>query len=131
MALLAPDVGEVEILKRALNYSSADNCKLKLYINNYSPVEGSAVGNFTESTASGYSTKTLTGSSWSISTTSNVTTASYAAQTFTYTAAETVYGYYVVNNAGTIVLWAEKFSSAFVIPSGGGSISVTPTLTLD
>jgi hypothetical protein len=131
MALLAPDAGEVECLKRMLNYSAADNCKLKLYTNNYTPVEGSVVGGFTEATASGYSAKTLTGTSWTIGTASNVTTATYSAQTFTFSTAATCYGYYVTNSGGSICLWAEKFASAYAIPSGGGSITITPTITLD
>lgn len=132
MALLVPDVGEVEMLKRMLNYSATGNVVLHLYANSYTPVEGSVVGNFTECSASGYAAITLTGSSWSIATSSGVTTASYAAQTFSFSAAQVVYGYYVTNAAGTIVLWAELFASApFNIPSGGGSVQVTPKLVLE
>lgn len=132
MALLMPAVGEVEALKRMLNYSATGNVVLHLYSNNYTPVEGSTVASFTECTASGYAAKTLTGSSWSITTTSNVTTASYAEQTFTFSAAQVVYGYYVTDAANAIVLWAELFSgSPFNIPSGGGSVKVTPKITLE
>lgn len=131
MSLLVPNEGEVLFLSYALNKTSPADVKLHLFTNNHTPAEGDTTASYTESTAAGYSAKTLTGSSWSISTTSGTSTASYAAQTFTYTAAETVYGYYVTNNAANKVLWAELFPSAFAIPSGGGSVVVTPAITAE
>lgn len=131
MALLVPDTGEVEMLKRILNFSATGDVKLHLYANNYTPVEGSAIANFTECTAAGYAAKTLAGASWSIATTSGTSEASYAEQTFTFTAAQTVYGYFVTNSAGTVLLWAELFTGApFNIPSGGGSVKATPKFQL-
>lgn len=129
MTLLVPDVGDTEALKRILNDATPDNLKLKLYTNNKTPAKADTVANYTESTATGYAAKTLTGTDWTYASNAGVTTASFAAQTFTYTAAETVYGYYVTNNAGTTLMWAELFSSVFNIPSGGGSITITPKFT--
>jgi len=131
MALLMPDVGEVIALGRMLNKVATGDVRLHLYSNNYTPVEGSAVGNFTEASASGYAAKSLTGSSWTITTTTGTTEAVYAEQTFTFTAAQVVYGYYVTDAANTGLLWAELFTGApFNIPSGGGSIKVTPRIQL-
>jgi hypothetical protein len=57
---------------------------------------------------------------------SGTTTASYPEQTFTMTAASTDYGVYITNNAGTQVLWAERFSDApHTLPSGGGTEKIT------
>lgn len=127
MALLVPDVGEVEMLKRILNFSATGDVRIHLYSNNYTPVEGSTVANFTECSAAGYAAITLAGASWSIATTTGTSEASYAQQTFTFTATQVVYGYYVTNSANTIVLWAELFTGGpFNIPSGGGSVKVTP-----
>ena len=126
MALLVPDVGEVLLLEYALNKTAATDVKLRLYTNNYTPVEGSVVANFTEANAAGYAAIALTGASWTIASDAGVTTAEYAEQTFTFTAASTDYGYYVTNSAGTQVLWAEKFSDApHTIPSGGGTEKIT------
>jgi hypothetical protein len=131
MALLVPDVGDVEMLTRVLNKGATGDVKLHLYTNNYTPVAGSTVANFTECAAAGYAAITLAGASWAISTSAGTTTASYAAQTFNLTASAVIYGYFVTNAAGTIVLWAELFTSApFNIPSGGGSVQVTPKITL-
>ena len=104
MALLVPDVGEVLLLKYALNHTAATDVKIKLFTNDYTPVEGSVVANFTEATAAGYAAITLTGASWTIATDTGVTTATYAQQTFTFTAASTNYGYYITNAAGSQVL---------------------------
>lgn len=129
MALLVPDVGEVLLLSYALNKVEPTEVKLKLYTNDYTPVEGSVVGNFTEATAAGYAAIVLAGASWTIATSVGVTTAEYAQQTFTLTAASTNYGYYITNNDGSQVLWAERFSDApHTIPSGGGTEKITVKL---
>ena len=40
-----------------------------------------------------------------------------------------VYGYFVTNNAGTVLLWAERFTDGpYNLPSGGGSIKITPSI---
>jgi hypothetical protein len=131
MALLAPDVGEVIMLSRILNKAATGDVKLHLYTNNYTPVEGSLLANFTECVATGYAVKTLTGASWTVATAAGTTEASYAEQTFTLTASATVYGYYVTDSAGTGLLWAELFSGGpFSIPSGGGDVRVTPKIQL-
>lgn len=132
MSLTLANVGEVELLKRALNFSATGNVNLHLFASNTTPAEGDTVATYTEASASGYAIKTLTGTSWTISTSSGVTTASYGAQTFTFSAAQVVYGYFVTNAANDILLWAERFDSApYNIPSGGGSVQVTPKITLE
>ncbi len=126
MALLVPDVGEVLLLSYALDKVVPGNVFLRLFTNNYTPVEGSVYANFTEATAAGYGEIELEGNDWTIATSTGVTTAEFAQQTFTFTAASTNYGYYVVNNAKNQVLWAERYSDApHVIPSGGGTEKIT------
>lgn len=135
MALLTPDVGEVQLLKYMLNAATPDNVKYHLYTNNKTPAEADVLSQFTSSaSATGYNGPlTLTGSSWTLGTSSGTTTATYATITFSYTTTETVYGYYVTNNAATSLLWAEVFNSGspFQIPVGGGTVNVTPKISLD
>jgi hypothetical protein len=133
MALLVPNVGEVEMLSRLLNKNASDNVVLHLYKNDQTPGEADVIGDYTECTAAGYASQELTGSSWAVSTAGGVTTATYSQRTFTFTAAEpTVYGYYVTNNAGSLLLWAERFSDGpYAIPGGGGTIKITPKIELD
>lgn len=135
MALLVPDVGERELLRRALNVNAADDVKIHLYTNNKVPAEGDVLGAYTEATAAGYPAGgiALAGASWTIGTIANTTTAEYSQVSFDFTAAEpSIYGYYVTNNASTILLWAERFSDGpYAIPSGGGSVKITPKIELD
>jgi len=132
MALLVPYVGEVEMLNRILNHSTPDDVVIHLYTNNATPAPGDTVGSYTQSTGTGYAAITLTGANWTIATNAGTTSATYAQVTFTYTGPEpTVYGYYVTNNAGTVVMWAERFSDGpYAIPSGGGSVKITPKIQL-
>jgi phage baseplate assembly protein gpV len=131
MALLVPDVGEVELISRMLNKNTPANVVLKLYKNNVTPGESDVDATYTECAATGYTSITLTGASWTVTTSTGTTTASYAQQTFTFTAQETsIYGYYV--ETGSTLLWAERFTDGpYSIPSGGGSVKITPQIQLD
>lgn len=131
MALLAPNEGEVQMLGIAINNVANENLLLKLYKNNITPSEGDTASTYTEVTAAGYSAKTLTKGSWSIANVAGVTTATYAEQSFDMTAATDCYGYYVVGATSGNVFWAESFGSNYAIPSGGGSIKITPKITLE
>lgn len=128
MALKVCDCGEVEFLTRVTSYEGS---KLKLYSNDYTATETSTIGNFTECAVSGYAQKSLASGSWTY-TTSGTVTASYAEQEFLLTTAASVYGYTVTNSAGTVLMWAERFTGApFVLPTGGGSIKITLNITAD
>lgn len=131
MALLVPDVGEVELLSRMLNRTSTGDVVLRLYVNDVTPAEGNTVDSFTEADDASYSAKTLTGANWTVSTSAGVTTGQYAQQDFAFAAAATVYGYYVTNSSGTTLLWAERFGSAASLGSSGGTVSIIPRITLD
>lgn len=128
MSLLVPNLGEVEILTRALAPASGD--KLHLYTNDATPVEASTLAGLTECAVAGYAATTLAAPT--VATVNDVTTATYAQQTFTFTTNTTVYGYYITDNGATKLLWCERFTDApYNIPSGGGEIKVTPKITAD
>jgi hypothetical protein len=127
MALTVPDVGEVLLLSYALNKTAASEVHLHLYTAIASAIDDDTViADFTEATAAGYAAIELAGASWTVSTVGGTTTATYAEQTFTFTAASTNLGYYVTDHADTGLLWCEAFSDApHTIPSGGGTEKVT------
>ena len=129
-ALLVPDVGEVLLLSYSLNKISPGNdVKLKLFKNDYTPVEGSEIADFTEADTAGYAAISLAKADWTIATATGVTTAEQPQKTFTLTGAGTHYGYYITDTAGTGLLWAERFSDApHTIPSGGGTEKITVKL---
>src|SRR5437867_6622616 len=78
MSLLVPDVGERKFLNVAINGVANEDLTLKLYKNNYTPVEGSVAGDFTEATFTGYAAVTLARGSWTVATVAGLTTAAYA-----------------------------------------------------
>jgi len=132
MALVAVDEGERLLFDYMLNKTAPTNWILRLFTSNTTPAEGDTNATYTQATQAGYAPVTLTGTNWSVATVANVTTAQYAEQTFSFTTNATVYGYYYTNGTGTTALIAERFSGApFTLPSGGGTIAITPRITLD
>ena len=133
MALLVPDVGEAEMLGRILNNTTPDDLVLRLYTNDLTPGESNVIGDYTEAAGNGYSAITLSGASWTITTTAGSTEGTYAQQDFVFIGGPvTVYGYHVTNNAGTILMYAERFiDGPYNIPVGGGTIKITPTIQLE
>jgi len=131
MSFITCDQGEIVLLKYMLNFAPADNVVLHLFNNNYTPTTSDTLATYTESSAAGYAPKTLTGAAWTFTNVSGTSTATYARQTFSYTTSENVYGYYITNNAGTVLIWTERFAGApFQIPNAGGTVSLDPAITL-
>jgi len=126
-----PDEGEVVLLEYMLNKTATADLILKLFANDVTPDGDTTYADMIEPTAGDYAEITLTGASWVVATDTGTTTAQYPEQTFSFTTSETVYGYYVVNNADDTLLWVHRASFApSNIPSIGGIYSVTPKLRL-
>lgn len=134
MALVVPNNSEVTMLQRLLGYTTANNQVLRLYTNDLTPTESTNYTDITQSSASGYAAITLTTASWTVSTSAGTTTGVYAEQTFTFSATETLYGYYVTDSTSPTpnLLWVERFTGApFILPSTGGQVAITPTVNLE
>ena len=143
MSLLVPNEGEVEMLKRTLNVSTATDLVIHLYSNDEEPGEGSIITDFTELTTNSDGNPdnvTLIPSNWSITTDggNNITTAAYPEISFDFSSAaesRSCYGYYITtqdSSSNDVLFWAEKFADApYNIPNGGGTIKVTPKIELD
>ena len=132
MALILPTVGENKLLEFMLGKATPGNQKLKLYVNDYTPVDGSDHTSFTEMSTHGYAEKALTTTSWSVAQNGGVGEGSYAQQTWTFTAAAavTVYGYYVLDTTTGVLLWAERFATSKSVEFDGDQIKITPKITL-
>ena len=126
MALIVVNEGEAEFLTRMMKYEGS---KLKLYTSNTTWGEASTIGSCIECSTGGYAQIALA-TSWTITTPAGGTTyATYAEQTFTFTSACTAYGYILTNSAASILLIAEAFTDGpYTIPSGGGTIKITPRI---
>ncbi len=136
MALILPAASENNMLNFALGVTVPGNQYLKLYVTDVNTATDSlVVADFTEfGNTLGYSSpgKELTKTSWVVAQSGSVATATYAAQTWTFTAgtAVTVYGYYVTDKTTGLLLWFEAFGTAKVVQNAGDQIIITPTITL-
>ena len=134
MALVLANVGEVELLDKMLKdaLTTDEDYSLKLFNNDVTPDQSSIASTFTEAAFTGYSAKTLTRSGWSAATTvSNKAQSSYSQQSWTCGATgDTIYGYYVIGATSTVLLWAEKFSSARIL-ANSDVLNLTPVFTLN
>ena len=139
MALVVPTASEVQMLIRLVGDITSlpsRNQVMKLYTSPSGTIgEGFTAASFTETTAAGYSAVTLVPAGWAAASVAGVSTATYSPDvTFTFTAADTIVGYYVVDTTSPtpVLLWAEAFTGGpFVLPSSGGQIQITPTLSLE
>ncbi len=132
MSLILPTASENTFLSFALGALTPGNQTLKLFVNNYTPVDASVAADFTEMSTLGYAAKTLTKTSWTVGQVSSVAQGSYPEQTWTFTAGTlvTVYGYYIVDATSGLLLWAENFSSSKDVQNSGDLIKITPKITL-
>ena len=134
MALLIPDVGEVELLDKLLKDALAvdENYTLKLYKNDYTPLNSSIAADFTVADFDGYVDKTLTRAGWgAAATVANVAESSYSVeQSWTCNSGtQTIYGYYVVGATSTVLLWAERFTITRTL-AALDQIRITPKFSL-
>ena len=145
MALVVPNVGETEMLKRILNIEASTDVSIRLYVNSGLTIDDDVVlSSFTEATVetAGYERQSIADTDWTVSTDggTGVTTAVGVEQTFDFIStgsARNIYGYYVTEDtaapgdAPTTLLWAEEFDSApWVFPAAGGSIKIVPKIEL-
>lgn len=135
MAIIIPNAAEILWLKAVINHTAPQNLVLKLFTNNYTPVAGSTEADFTEASGGGYASKSLTGSSWTVTTNgSGEAEATYASQTFTFTGAlsgsATVYGWFLVQTSSGSLMAAERFSSTYTPAVANDAIAFVPTLQL-
>ena len=104
---------------------------IKLYQNNYVPTLTDTVGSYTEATFSGYVSQTL---AWGAAFINGSTQAEIDATALTWThsagaTGNTVYGIYVLDNAGALV-YAERFPAPISMTANGDAITYTPKATM-
>ena len=134
MPLQVPvNMGEILMLQYIVGLASASSPAMHLYSNDHTPDDNSTLASFVPCTSSGYLGITLTSANWSTAVAGSVVTATFSERTFSFNTNAVAYGYYVTTTSPSVMLlWAERFSGApFVIPEGGGTISIAARLTLD
>jgi hypothetical protein len=131
MALIVVNDEEVRVLTAWVGASAP--WSLRLFGNNHSPGPGDVLGDYTEIAGGGYARISLPSASWGF-TPGSPTIGLYPAQTFTFTgpitAPGTIYGYYLVNAAGQLVLAESLAAPPFSPAVNGDSVIVVPRVTL-
>lgn len=131
MAGLLIESGALELAQNVLAQTNAVELQIHLYVNNYTPLWTSSLSNFTECTATGYFAQQIDPTYWTFSGGSTppvVATAVPVLWTFTAGLSNVLYGYYLININTGVLYFAEKFTSSYAIPSGGGSYVVVPNI---
>lgn len=129
---MAGSIPNVEEQRIGENYVR-NTIALKLYSNNYTPVEASTLANFTEVSGGGYADIDLASGSW-VWTPGDPTVGEYPEQEFVFTGATTapgtIYGYYLVDQTTGLYIGGERFAGAILpfTPIAGSTIRLTPTV---
>ena len=131
MAGVLVNQGETIALEALVNKTAPQDLSLRLYTNNYTPVEATTEASVTEATGNGYAAKSLTASSW-VTTAGDPSDVTYPEQTFTFTGAlGNVYGYYLTQNTSSKLIIAELFSDGpYDVQNNGDEIKVTVKIEL-
>lgn len=139
--MVIPNDGEQQLLADLLGGGSLNNWSLRLFKTNVTPAETDTYATYTLADFTGYSNKTLTRSissgTWNTPDTSGTTLETQnarsiygsAAQSWSATSVQTVYGYLIYDATATKLIAAEAFASAvgLVNPS---TLSLQPVFEL-
>lgn len=137
MTLKVPDGSEEFLLDTIL----AVNYTLNIFKNDVesgltpTQIQQLVVGSFTATTFTGYSSKALTGGSWT-TTQADPSTGTYAQQIYTCSGAGSVnnYGWYLTRTTGGALVAYEYFDDVnhlpVVVAAVGDEIRITPRITL-
>lgn len=117
-----------------LGVAAPVNWRFKLFINNYTPLDTSVIGDFTEPANTGY--VEFTGTGWPTpAAVAGVESSELGSNTWIFTAnalTETVYGWLFEIEDGSAVwhyICAKRLAVAYLIPPAGGTTFLTFTFT--
>jgi len=128
MLIVIPNEGLQEMLLRVC----AGNMRIKLFANNYTPVHGSEMADFTEASVAGYADTLVVPGDWDAPAMSgNVAYTQTAPVAFSATNPNTedCYGWYLVDGTETFVIAAARFDVAPTELNSVG-LSVIPYLAI-
>lgn len=116
-----------DVIAGALN-----NCRIHLYKNDYVPTVFDVVAAFTEADYTGYAFQSVLTAAWNAVIQADGSAGVIGPGLFfdaSGTAvANTIYGYFVTDLAGTTLLWAERFAAPVGITGPGNGFTLVPQL---
>jgi len=133
VALKIPTVSELQLedFLTSVGGTGLQNCKVRLFTNNYTPVDGTVLGDLTEAIFAGYVAQTI--ANWTTATTVSAKAQTQATVSFLNSSGspKDVYGYYLTNAGGSVLLGAERFSAPPISIADGNNLVVTVTFTVN
>lgn len=123
--------GEVVMLEAFVNKTAPQDLQLRLFKNDYTPVETTTEADVVEADFTGYAPITLTPVNW-VSLAGAPSQVTYAQQIFLSTAVQSAlaYGYYFVQAISGKLVAAERFSDGpYSILLVGDPVKVSPKIT--
>lgn len=135
MALVATQEGCMALWQQLLGLYAIGNPVVRLLGQAYAPQHTDTLATYAplEVVGAGYAPIQLANPrpNWQITPLPNGAQAAYPTLSWSFTAAVTVYGYWLNDATATYSLWAEAFASPFVFGPAGGVLNLTlpPTLT--
>lgn len=124
MNMVIPDEGKPYWLNRSLHPSGnpSENWTVRLYVNDYTPVDGSTVADFTAASFTGSGAVTVPASGWSaaviVSNVAESTNSTTPTWTNTGGSTQTAYGWYAVGATSGVVLCAQRFDISRTMSPG-------------
>lgn len=108
-----------------------DGALVRLFQNDIQPTKDSILADFTIATFTGFATSAAIVWAGPILNPDGEPIVIGDLKLFTggspFTVSNTIYGYYIVDAAGTKLLWSERFALAQVVAAAGQSVQVVPT----
>lgn len=128
MAVVVTQEGALRIWSQIFGISSIGYPYLHLFSTQHTPAHGDTEATYAaiELVVSGYAPFALTQPpvNWSLAAIGAGAQATYTTVSWTFTAAATVWGYWLADQTNTYSLWAEVFPTSFVYGSQGGVFSL-------
>lgn len=122
--------GLIDLLKTAVNFQAGSNLILKAFTSNTTISEATVLSDLTEAT--NYTSATLTGSNFSVTYGTGKATALYGVTTsLPFTGSNSVYGIFITNAAGTILIAAGRYLTPKSVESGDSITIDALSISLD
>lgn len=116
--------GREYTLSAILGNTTPGNYKLHLYKNSHVPDEQDELADYTEVDEDGYSYQELLKASWSIDQDLGLRSIVYPEVTFNIEEPVTIYGWFITDNAVTIVIWAQDFTDGPYSITDSGTVKI-------
>lgn len=129
--LVVPQSGAAVLLEKGLDGLTA-TVDLHLYQNDMAPSPSSVLADFTEADYDGYAEETITPATWAVFLQGiSQAVAVGPGVVFSPTGSTTpnvIYGYYVTDNTGARLLWAERFAEPKVMNGVTTGFTLVPAI---